>query len=89
MFSGMAALDPSSETPLDDRLRRAVAAWRQRHGMSARRFGTEALGDPDFVSSHARGRSVRLGTADRVLVFMGFPAMGPFFPAARWRRSWR
>ncbi len=75
----MAALEPHSELPLDDRLRRAVTAWRVRHGMSARRFGTEALGDPDFVFSQERGRSVRLGTADRVLAFMGFPPLGPFF----------
>ena len=47
--------------------------------MSARRFGTEALGDPDLVSSQVRGRSVRLGTADRVLAFMGLPALGPLF----------
>ena len=79
MFRRMAALDSCSELPLDDRLRGAVAAWRERHAMSARRFGAEALGDPDFVFSHVRGRSVRLGTADRVLVFMGLPAMGPFF----------
>ena len=47
--------------------------------MSARRFGMEALGDPDFVFSQDRGRSVRLGTADRVLVFMGCPPLGPAF----------
>ena len=47
--------------------------------MSARRFGTEALGDPDFVFSQDRGRSVRLVTADRVLVFMGRPPLGPAF----------
>ena len=79
MFRRMAALDTRSELPLDDRLRRAVAAWRERRGMSARRFGMEALGDPDFVWSQARGRSMRLGTADRVLVFMGFPPLGPAF----------
>jgi len=79
MFRRMAALEPHSELPLDDRLRRAVAAWRVRHGVSARRFGAEALGDPDFVWSQERGRSVRLGTADRVLAFMGFPPLGPFF----------
>ncbi len=65
--------------PLDERLRRAVTAWRARRGMSARRFGAEALGDPVFVWSQARGRSVRLGTADRVLVFMGLPPLGPAF----------
>ena len=63
--------------PLDERLRRTVAAWRARHGVSARRFGTDALGDPGFVSSQMRGRSVRLVTADRVLAFMGYPPLGP------------
>lgn len=47
--------------------------------MSARRFGAEALGDPAFVFSQARGRSVRLATADRVLAFMGHPPLGPAF----------
>ena len=75
----MAALDPHTELPLDDRLRRAVAAWRARYGMSARRFGMEAVGDPVFVFSQVRGRSVRLATADRVLVFMGCPPLGPAF----------
>ena len=75
----MTALDPHADMPLDDRLRRAVSAWRTRRGMSARRFGMEALGDPVFVFSQARGRSVRLGTADRVLVFMGRPPLGPAF----------
>ena len=75
----MAALDPHPDTPLDDLLRRAVAAWRECHGVSARRFGSEALGDPGFVFSQARGRSVRLATADRVLAFMGLPPLGPGF----------
>ncbi len=47
--------------------------------MSARRFGDEALGDPGFVLAQARGRSVRLGTADRVLVFMAHAPLGPAF----------
>ena len=75
----MAALDPHPDTPLDDLLRSAVSAWRERHGVSARRFGAEALGDPDFVSSQARGRSVCLVTADRVLAYMGRPPLGPAF----------
>ena len=79
MFTHMAALDLHSDMPLDDLLRRAVSAWRERHGMSARRFGAEALGDPVFVFSQERGRSVRLVTADRVLVFMGCPPLGPGF----------
>ncbi len=68
-----------SDMPFDERLRRTVAAWRARHGMSARRFGMEALGDPGFVASQMRGRSLRLATADRVLVFMGDPPLGPVF----------
>lgn len=75
----MAALDLHPDTPLDDLLRRLVAAFLERHGMSARRFGAEALGDPDFVFSQARGRSVRLATADRVLAYMGFAPVGPGF----------
>ena len=47
--------------------------------MSARRFGAEVLGDPNFVSSQARGRSVRLATADRVLARMGLAPLGPGF----------
>ncbi len=79
MFRPMTTLEPHGGMPLDDRLRRAVAAWRARHGVSARRFGAEALGDPVFVFSQERGRSVRLGTADRVLAFMGCPELGPAF----------
>ena len=75
----MTALDIHPDTPLDDLLRSEVAAWREHNGMSARRFGTEALGDPDFVLSQARGRSVRLVTADRVLAYMGHPPLSPGF----------
>ena len=75
----MAALDLHPCTPLDDLLRRAVAAWRERHGVSAQRFGAKVLGEPGLVSSQQRGRSVRLGTANRVLVFMGLPPLGPAF----------
>jgi len=75
----MAALDPHAGAPLDDLLRSAVSAWRERHGVSARRFGAEALGDPDFVFSQERGRSVCLDTADRVLAYMGLAPLGRVF----------
>ena len=75
----MAALDIHPHAPLDDLLQRAVPAWRERCRVSARRFGAEALGDPSFVFSQARGRSVRLGTADRLLVFMSLAPLGPAF----------
>ena len=73
----MTTFDAHIDLPLDDRLRRSVAAWRARHGVSARRFGTDALGDPGFVGTQMRGRSLRLDTADRVLAYMGYPPLGP------------
>ena len=75
----MEALDLHPYTLLDDVLRRDIAAFLERRGMSARRFGAEALGDPGFVFSQARGRSVRLATADRVLAYMGHRPLGPAF----------
>ena len=41
--------------------------------------GRRVLGDPGSVFLQERGRSVRLGTADRVLVFMGLAPLGPGF----------
>ena len=67
--------------PLDERLRRSIALWRARRGMSARRFGVGALGIPGFVGLQARGRPLRVDTADRVLAFMGYPALGPLLRA--------
>ena len=79
MLRRIAALDLHSGTALDDVLRRIITAWRERHGVSARRFGVEALRDPNFVFSQARGRSVCLVTADRVLAYMGLARLGPCF----------
>ncbi len=75
----MKTLTHHKDIPLDDHLRSSVAAWRARHWVSARRFGMAAMRDPDFVFSLMRGRSIRLKTADRVLAFMGEPALGPAF----------
>ena len=79
----MSLLSTSSSTSdnatLEARLRRAIAAWRVREGVSARGFGAAALGDPGFVAGFANGRVIRLGTADRVLVFMGAEPIGPVF----------
>ena len=58
---------------------RSVRDHLERHRMSARRFGTDALGDESLVASLARGRTLRLGTADRVLAFMGEAPIGPVF----------
>lgn len=66
-------------TCLDDRFRDVVRAYVTQRGMSARRFGQEALNDPGFVASLDGGRRLGLRTADRVLAFMGQPAIGPAF----------
>ena len=77
----MTTFDAHSGLSLDDRLRRIIALWRVRRGVSARRFGTEALGDPGFVGRQARGRSIKLDTADRVLAFMERPPLGALLRA--------
>ena len=77
----MTAFDDNTGFPLDERLRRSIALWRARSGMSARRFGVGALGIPGFVGLQARGRPLRVETADRVLAFMGYPPLGPLLRA--------
>ena len=77
----MTAFDDDTGVPLDERLRRSIALWRARRGMSARRFGVGALGIPGFVGLQARGRPLRIDTADRVLAFMGYPPLGPLLRA--------
>ncbi len=75
----MKTLAHHTQIPLDDKLKRCVAAWCARHGVSARYLGRAALGDPGFVDALRRGRSVGMKTADRVLAFMGVPPLGPAF----------
>lgn len=77
----MTAFDDDTGVPLDERLRRSIALWRTRRSMSARRFGVGALGIPGFVGLQARGRPLRVDTADRVLAFMGYPPLGPLLRA--------
>ena len=77
----MTTFDVHTGLPLIERLRGTIALWRARHGVNARRFGTEAMGDPCFDVSLARGRSLRLHTADRALAFMGRPPLEPLLRA--------
>ena len=77
LFAQMTTND--TEVTLDERLRRAIAAWCWRRGVSGLRFGVDALGDRSFTSTLARGRSLQLPTADRVLAFIGYPPLGPAF----------
>ncbi len=64
---------------LDDQLRALLGAFLADTGTSARRFGVEALGDPGFMVSLARGRGPGLRTVDRLLAFMGHAPVGPAF----------
>ena len=77
LFAQMTTND--TEVTLEERLWRAITAWCWRRGVSERRFGADALGDRGFASRQARGRSVLLPTADRVLAFIGYPPLGPAF----------
>ena len=71
MFTSMATLDTD--------IRQRVLDHLARSGISARRFGKEALADSGFVASLKRGRRPRLDTADKVLAFMGEAPIGPAF----------
>ncbi len=64
---------------LDLQLRALLGAFLADTGTSARRLGVEALGDPGFMASLARGRGVGLRTVDRLLAFMGLAPAGPAF----------
>ena len=66
-------------TRLDTELRTLVHAHLARSGLSGRRFGAEALNDPGFVASLAKGRRLGLKTADRVLAFIGAAPIAPAF----------
>ena len=66
-------------TTLDDFIRQTITAYLARTNMSARKFGSMALGDPGFVSSLKAGRSLGLDTADRVHQFMSEAPIGPTF----------
>ena len=77
LFAQMTTIDTG--VTLDERLRQAVAAWCWRRGVSERGFGADMLGNPGFAATLARGRSVQLATADRVLAFIGYPPLGPAF----------
>ena len=75
----MQVLDNNVIETLNTRFRRVIAKHCVRQGLSARAFGVAALGDPGFVSSLDGGRSPRLSTVDRALVFMGDAPLCPAF----------
>lgn len=47
-----------------------IRAFCDARGMALTRFGTEALGDPNFVSQLVAGRECRRATLTRVRSFM-------------------
>ncbi len=59
--------------------RKKVLGHASRTGMSDSRFGVMATGDPSLVRRLRRGGAPRLGTADRVLAFLGEAPMAPSF----------
>ena len=66
-------------TTLSATLRRIIAAYCHRRGMSARRFGQLAVADCSLGAMLARGRSPRLATVNRLLTFIGAEPGGPAF----------
>lgn len=53
-----------------DKLRERVEAYIDRHGLTATRFGREAVGDPLFVFKLRGGREPRLATREKVNAYM-------------------
>jgi hypothetical protein len=53
-----------------DDFRQKVDRFLERTGMSATRFGKEAVGDPNFVFDLRAGRAPTLRMAERVSIFM-------------------
>ena len=65
----------STRQPCAGPSRATSSASGSAEGASAR----PRCGDPGFIASLARGRSLRLDTADRLLAFMGEAPIGPAF----------
>ena len=64
---------------LDDSILQTVKAYLARTDMSESMFGSRAIGDPGLVPGLEAGRSLRLDTADRVLLFMSEAPIGTTF----------
>ena len=64
---------------LEADFRKIVLDHASRTGMSDSRFGVMATGDPSLVRRLRQGKSLRLGTVDRVLAFLGEAPVSPAF----------
>ena len=60
-------------------LKNSIDGFLARRGMSRSRFGLETAGNPSLVARIAAGRVIRLGSADRILAYMGEEPFGPAF----------
>ena len=60
-------------------LKNSIDGFLARRGMSRGRFGLETAGNPSLVARIAAGRVIRLGSADRILAYMGEEPFGPAF----------
>ena len=69
------SISPSSRQALID----TIKAYIVREQLSCCAFGAAALGDASFLGRLGRGSDVRLGTADKVLTFLGEAPIGPRF----------
>ena len=69
------------ERSFEAAFRRSVEAFRARERLSARAFGSAAVGDPEFIEKLLRDGAggLRLDTVDAVLRFMGEAPLGPLF----------
>ena len=72
-------LNCASAAPLDETIRQAVQAYLARTGMSERKLGAFAAGDPSLVPRLMAGGSTTLHTADALLGYMEEPPIGPQF----------
>lgn len=58
------------DIPTDDELIARIKAFLDRHGMAPTRFGREATGEPQLISSIEAGRSPSLKLLQRIAAFM-------------------
>ena len=66
-------------TTLEDSIRQAIDAYLARSRLSERNLGAFVTGDTAFIPRVRAGGSMRLDTADRLLIYMNEEPIGPAF----------
>ena len=64
---------------LEDSIRQAIEAYLARFRLSERKLGAFVAGDTAFIPRFRAGGSMRLDTADRLLIYMNEEPIGPAF----------